>query len=102
MLDRAARDSEHDRLLPGSDVLYRVEWEDPSSPPEAAGAQDDLVRVVGVPLVADAVEPAHVLAVQREDPIALGGGEQSAQLGPPSEIPFAALVPAPSTHGYEG
>jgi hypothetical protein len=74
-----------------------------SSPPEdTAASQDDLVRVVRVPLVANAVERAHVLAVRREDPIARGGCEQSAQFGAPSEIPIAALVPAPLPHGREG
>jgi hypothetical protein len=58
--------------------------------------------VVSVPLVADVVEPADVLAVACEDPIALGGGEEAAEFSLPSETPFGALVAAPLRPGSEG
>jgi hypothetical protein len=42
---------------------------------QAALANDDLVGVVGVLLVADVVEPTEVRAIACHDPVARGGGE---------------------------
>jgi hypothetical protein len=58
--------------------------------------------VASVPLVTDVGEPADVLAVACEDPVALGGGKEAAEFSLPSEAPFGALVAAPLRHGSEG
>ena len=42
---------------------------------QAASANDDLVRVVGVLFIADVVEPTEVSAIACEDPVAGGGRE---------------------------
>jgi hypothetical protein len=70
----------HNRPLPLSDVRHRAEGEDtPPSREEPATADDDLVRVVDVPLVADVIQPAQVRAVAREHSVAPGDGEEPAE-----------------------
>ncbi len=87
----AAQDN---RPLPWPNLCYRTEAED-SPPPreETATADDDLVRVVNVPLVADVIQPADACAVAREYPVAPGDGEEAAEFRPCPVAPFAALVP---------
>jgi len=48
-------------------------------PEETATADDDLVGMVSVLLVADVIQPADVRAVAREHPVAAGGGEEPAE-----------------------
>jgi len=51
---------------------------------QAASANDDLVRVVGVLFIADVVEPTDGPAVVCNDPVASGGREQASKLRLPS------------------
>ena len=69
---------------------------------EAAAADDDLVGVVGVPLVADVVEPADRPAVLGEHPVAFRGSEESAEFSLGFETPLGALVRVSLWHGGEG
>jgi hypothetical protein len=57
--------------------------------------------MVSVPLVADMVDAADLLAAC-EDSIALGGGEESAEFSLGSVISPGALVPTPFWHRGEG
>ena len=70
----------HNRPLPLSDFRHRAEGEDTPPPCEQpATADDDLVGVVNVPLVADVIQPAEVRAVAREHSVAPGDGEEPAE-----------------------
>ncbi len=89
--------AQHNSPLPSPNVHHRTEWEPTPAPrEETATADDDLVRVVKVPLVADVIQPADVRAVAREHPVAPGDGEEPAEfrlcLGAP-------LAPATLLHG---
>jgi len=91
--------AQHNRPLPLSDFRHRTEGEDTPPPREkTATADDDLVRVVSVPLVADVIQPADVRAVAREHPVAPGGGEKPAEF---RLCPVAPLAPATLLHGRE-
>ncbi len=71
----------HNRPLPLSDFRHRAEGEDTAPPrEETATADDDLVRVVGVPHIADVIQPAEIRAVAREHSEAPGDGEEPAEL----------------------
>ena len=89
----------HNRPLPSPNFHHRTEGEDTPPPrKETATADDDLVRMVNVPLVADVIQPADVRAVAREHQVAPGDSEK------PSEIrlrPVAPLAPATLLHGRE-
>src|SRR5437867_3319368 len=80
-VERSGAQAEHDRPLPRPHCLDRVEGKGTPLWEQAASADDDLVGVVGVSLVADVVEPAQVSAVARYHPVAGGGGEQTTELG---------------------
>ena len=90
----------HDnRPLPLFDFGHRAEGKDTPPPgEETATADDDLVGVVGVTLVADVIEPAEVCAVAREHSIARGGCEESAEF---RLCPVAPLAPAILLHESE-
>ncbi len=91
--------AQHNRPLPLSDFRHRTEGEDTPPPREkTATADDDLVRVVSVPLVADVIQPADVRAVARERAVAPGGGEEPAEF---RLCPVAPLAPATLLHGRE-
>jgi hypothetical protein len=91
--------AEHDCPLPSSNFRHRAEREDTPLPREkTATADDKLVRVVNVPLVADVIQPADVRAVAREDAIASGDGEEPAEVRLCSVAP---LAPATLLHGGE-
>jgi hypothetical protein len=96
---RCAGAAHDNRPLPLSDFRHRAEGEDsPPSREETATADDDLVGVVGVPLVADVIQPPEVRAVAGEHSVAPGDGEE------PTEFrlcPVAPLVPATLLHGRE-
>ena len=47
---------------------------------QAASANDDLVRVVGVLFIADVVESTEGPAIICNDPVASGGREQASKL----------------------
>jgi hypothetical protein len=70
----------YNRPLTLSDVRHRAEGEDTSPPREQpATADDDLVRVVNVALVADVIQPAEIRAVAREHSVAPSDGEETAE-----------------------
>ena len=95
--------AQHNRPLPTPNVRHRTEGKDAPPPrEETATANDDLVRVVNVPLVADVIQPADVRAVAREHAVAAGDGEEPAEFRPCPVAPLAALVPATLLHGREG
>jgi hypothetical protein len=76
----AADAAQHNRPLPSPNFRNRTEREDTPPPrEETATADDDLVRVVNVPLVADVIQPAEVRAVAREHSVASGDGEEPAE-----------------------
>jgi hypothetical protein len=90
----------HDnRPLPLSDFRHRAEGEDTPPPrEETATADDDLVGVIGVPHVADVIQPPELRAVTRKHSVAPGDGEE------PTEFrlcPVAPLDPATLPHGRE-
>ena len=95
----AAGAAQHNRPLPPPDFRHSTEWEDTPPPrKETATADDNLVGVVSVPLVADVIQRADVRAVAREHPIACGGGEE------PTEFrlcPVFPLVPSTLLHERE-
>jgi hypothetical protein len=68
---------------------------------QAASANDDLVGVVGVLLIADVVEPADVRAIACHDPVASGGGEQAPELRLPPQALLCVLIADPLIHGKE-
>ena len=62
----------------GLTFIYRAEAKSTPPPPkEAAEADDDLVGMVSVPLVADVIELTDFDAVAGEHPVALGGGKEA-------------------------
>jgi hypothetical protein len=94
--------AQHNRPLPSPNFRHRTEREDTPPPrEETAAADDDLVRVVNVPLVANVVQPAEVRAVAREHPVAPGGGEEAAEFRQRPVAPLAALVPSTLLHGRQ-
>jgi len=60
-------------------------------------ANDDLVRVVGVALVANVVEPADRCPVAGQDAVALGRSEQATELRLPLQA-LSALIAALVLH----
>ena len=91
--------AQHNCPLPSPNFRHRTEREDTPPPrEETATADDDLVRVVNVPFVADVIQPADVSAVAREYPVAAGVGEEPAEF---RLRPVALLVPATLLHGGE-
>ena len=68
---------------------------------QTAPADDDLVGVVGVSLVADVVEPAQVRTVARDHPVARGGGEQTTELRQPAQALLDTLLAARLGHASE-
>jgi hypothetical protein len=94
--------AQQNRPLPSPNLRHRTEGEDTPPPcEETATADDDLVRVVNVPLVADVIQPADVRAIAREHPVASGGGEEAAEFRLCTVAPLAALAPATLLHGRE-
>jgi len=91
--------AQHNRPLPPPNFRHRAEGEDTPPPrKETATADDDLVRVVNVPLVADVIQPADVRAVAREHAVAPGDSEEPAEI---RLCPPAPLAPATLLHGRE-
>ena len=91
--------AQHNRPLPSPNFRHRTEREDTPPPrEETATADDDLVGVVGVALVADVIQPAEVRAVAREHPVAPGDGEEPAEF---HLCPVAPLAPATLLHERE-
>ena len=85
--------------VPLSDFGHRAEGEDtPPRREETATADDDLVGVVGVPQVADVIQPAEVRAVACEHSVAPGDGEAPAEF---RLCPVAPLASATLLHGRE-
>jgi hypothetical protein len=59
---------------------------------QTAPPNNDLIRVVGVPFVADVVEPTEVRPVTCNHPVALGGGKEATELRLPSQTPLSTLI----------
>ncbi len=95
-------EAQDDRALPRPHCLDRAEGKG-AAPlrQQAAAADDDLVGVVDVPLVADVVEPADLRAVAGHDPVALRGGEQATELRLPPQALLGTLIANPLLHGRE-
>ena len=66
---------------------------------QAALANDDLVRGVGVLFIADVVEPTEVGAIACHDPVASGGREQATELRLPPQALLYILSADPLIHG---
>ena len=64
-------------------------------------ANDDLVGVIRVPLVADVVEPADGRPVARHNPIPLGGSKQTTQIRLTPEALLDSLISDPLLHARE-
>jgi hypothetical protein len=64
-------------------------------------ANDDLVRVIGVALIADVVELADGRAVACQHPVAPGAGEQATKLRLRSHALLGTLIPDPLLHSEE-
>jgi hypothetical protein len=91
--------AQHNRLLPSPNLRHRTEGEDTPAPrEETATADDDLVRVVNVPLVADVIQPAGVRAVACKHPVAAGDGKEPAEF---RLCPVAPLAPVTLLHRRE-
>ena len=89
----------HNRPLPLFDFRDRAEGEDTPPPcDETATADDDLVGVIGVPHVADVIQPPEVRAVAREHSVASGDGEEPAEF---RLCPVAPLAAATLLHERE-
>ena len=87
--------AQHNRPLPSPDLRHSPEREDAPPPrEETATADDDLVGVVSVPLVADVIQPAEVRAVAREHPVASGGGKEPTEA---ARVVSPGSPPPPST-----
>ena len=79
--ERNAVEAQDDRPLPRPHRLDAAEGK--STLPlqeQAASANDDLVRVVGMLFIADVVEPTDVCAIACQDAVAGGGREQAPKL----------------------
>jgi hypothetical protein len=68
---------------------------------QAASANDDLVRVIGVLFIADMVEPTDVRAIACHDPVAGGGREQAPELRLPPQALLCVLIADPLIHEKE-
>jgi hypothetical protein len=90
--------TQDNRPLPSPNFRHRIEGDTPPPREETATADDDLVRVVSVPLVADVIQPADVRAVAREHAVAAGDGEEPAEF---RLCPVAPLAPATLLHERE-
>jgi len=94
--------AQQNRPLPSPNLRHRTEGEDTPPPrKQTPTADDDLVRVVNVPLVADVIQPADVRAVAREHAVAFGGGEKTAEFRLCPVAALVALVPSTLLHGKE-
>src|SRR5712691_3382722 len=92
-LELVVVEAQDDRPFPRFDCLDHAEGKG-TTPPRQDGAppNNDLIRMVGVPLVADVVEPAEVRPVTCNHPVALGGGKEATELRLPSRTSLSALI----------
>jgi hypothetical protein len=65
---------------------------------QSVPANEDLVGMVGVALVANVVKPADGRAVARQNPVALGGGKQATKFRLPPEALLGSLISDPLLH----
>jgi hypothetical protein len=101
--ESAVAGAQDDRSLVRPDRLDRGERKRPEPPwRDAAATDDDLVRVVGVSLVADVIEPPNLRPVTRNDAVTGCVGEQTAELRLPPQALLEALVIDPVSHVREG
>ena len=86
-------EAQNDRPFPRSHCLDHAEGKGTTPPrPDSAPPNNDLIRVVGVPLVADVVEPTEVRPVTCNHPVALGGGKEATELRLPSRTSLSTLI----------
>jgi hypothetical protein len=92
-LKRVVVEAQDDRPFARCDRLDHAKGEG-TTPPRQDGAppNNDLIGMVGVPLVADVVEPAEVRPVTCNHPVALGGGKEATELRLPSGTPLSAPI----------
>ena len=96
-----AVEAQHDRPLPRPHRPDRLEGKGTPLREQAAPTDDDPVGMVGVPLVADVVEPAQMNTVARHHPVARGGSEQPTELRLPAQALLGTLLAAPLGHATE-
>jgi hypothetical protein len=86
-------EAQDDRPFLRSDRLDHAEGKG-TTPPRQDGPppNNDLIRMVGVPLVADVVEPTEVRPVTRNHPVALGSGKEATELRLPSQTSLSTLI----------
>jgi hypothetical protein len=95
-------EAQDDRPFSRSYRLDRTEGKGTASPREdGAPANDDLVWVVGVALVAHVVEPTEVRPVACHHLVAVGGGEEATEFRLPSPALLGTLIAALLRHGKE-
>jgi hypothetical protein len=94
-------EAQHDRPLPRPYRLDHVEGKRSPLREQAASTDDDPVGMVGVPLVADVVEPAQLSTVSRHHPVARRGSEQPTELRLLAQALLSTLLPAPLGHATE-
>ncbi len=101
-LERAPVEAQDDRPFPHSYRLDRTEGKGTTPPWEdGAAANDDLVWVVGVALVAHVVEPTEVRPVTCHHLVAVGGGEEATEFRLPSHALLGTLIADLLRHGNE-
>jgi hypothetical protein len=101
-LERALVEAQDDRPFLRSYCLDRTEGKGAASPWEdGAPANDDLVWVVGVALVAHVVEPTEVCPVACHHLVAVGSGEEATEFRLPSPALLATLIADLLCHGNE-
>ena len=101
-LERALVEAQHDRPFLSSYRLDRTEGKDAAPPREnGAPANDDLVWVVGVALVAHVVELTEVRPVACHQLVAVGGGEEATELRLPSPALLVTMIVDLLHHGKQ-
>ena len=103
MLGRDAVETQDDRSLPRLHRLDAAEGKGtiPLQEQATSANDDDLVGVVGVPFIADVVEPTNVGAIACHDPVASGGSEQAPELRLPPQALLRILITDHLIHGRE-
>jgi hypothetical protein len=101
-LERALVQAQDDRPIPRSYRLDRTEGKDAAPPrQDGAPANDDLVWVVGITLVAHVVEPTELRPVACHHLVAVGGREEATELRLPPPAFLGTLLATLLHHGNE-
>jgi len=97
----AVSGAQDDRPLPRPHRLDRRVRKRTAPREQSAPANHDLVGVIGVPLVADVVEPTELRSVASHDPIAGGGRKQTTEFRLSPQTLLGILIPDPFAHRRE-